>query len=974
MAAPRQYREIKLETLKWIIIDDRTSDLEKLANELLGLEVKTENIRGFKLESQCKFDPPVENAKNNICELLDLTKGPKPTLDYSGNIYGLDNKEWKKFESNVSFYWGVLYPIISSKQEEINFIFLIDLDFRNKSFCGFDVLTLLRKTLNPYYYQVRFITNVTRKSVKKFIDAEFGGKLAILGDNNHLSFISKDSTFHELPIITKDYYKQFTSTFVKNVNSTDKKSIFCGYQEIRKGKPVICLSNREIKLKICEQEYQNDEIEKIDNLEKIEGAFEKNRPTIVVVDLDLYDDPRECIWRIERISIIRKDEIPEFSVYLVTEKVETWDRFSKSRWKTFLHKMETNSCLEVNEANVSSPIYWRFKISIDPSRQFLHDLRYALSSPNNSDKIYDLDSIKQEMEASLALTCNQDLKKMKEKLDRMKEDENFSIDNLEKPLEKIRWVVVGIDESSVKDLVEKLKKEAEVLKKCKYLNDKDGFIALVVGDTEGDFCKQIKDLGNDENTIFLFEDVMPCYEKTRKDSNKGDEGEFTESIEIIKEASEKEYLGKAFNRIKQELIIEAFENGGEDFEIIKKELENAFNTIIDLEFKKKLKEIYLPKAFEIIKKGHAEAHEKIENELKKEYIGTAFEIIKNIYHPGLAEGKTTEQFVNSIIISKVGSKTVPTFDIFIEAFKKKIEAFKKKIEAFDYKKLPDVLDVVKKTKPYNGKKKERLTKALEIIKKEYKNENFTYRILERTTWSFVAKERNDEWKEIDIDKGKELFKSANKCLDFFVYSYPKKESFFTIDRLFFMREDLKISKSVVRNHAFNELIGKIGKKEEDSISKEYKILAKILGDKNDIMITTKKGYREVSCSSLQWQPIKWGQNNSCDEIYNEAILINRLYILVFVCANSDDDELLVKVSRFKCGIITKFKDNSRMKVWNFLHQKYAFDTHQKTKEIKDNFFTIFSSSLFKYEKDYLQKKFANNKKINNIVQAWLNSN
>ena len=802
MAAPRRYRKVNPATLKWIIIDDRTSDLEKLAEELRALDVKPENIHGFKLESQANFDAPEKKNKKKIKELLDLTNGSKPAFDYLGITYAFDNEEWKKFESEVSlrFYREVLYPIISNKSDDtdISFIFLIDLDFRNKSYCGIDVLALLRKTLNPFCYQVRFITNVSRHSVKRFIDAEFGGKLAILGDNNHLSFISKDSRLREMPIITKDYYKQFTGSFVEKINKRDKDSIFGGYESSRKGKPVVYLSDRDIKIEICGREYLDSEIERIKDLTDLEGAIKKNNPTIVVVDLDLYKDPRECIWTLEGISMKKSNyEIQGFSVYFITSKPEedrkndkTCIALTRSRWKTFLHYVNPGLGLQVGEANVSSPIYWKFKISIDTCKQFLHDLRHAFNSP---DEIYDLAKIKQEMEASLALMYNQDLDRMVKVLN---DNTDSSIDNLEAPVEKILWVVVGIDHVSVDSVVTKLEAEAEVLKTHKYLNQEDQFIPIVVGDTVEDFKKQIGDLQEYENTVFLFDDLMPCYIK----------------------------------------------------------------------------------------------------------------IIKN--------------------------------------------------------------------------QKVKLIKALEIIKKEFKEKNFTYRILERTTWNFVAK-TGDEWKVVEIekeerDKGKELFKSANKCFDFFVYSRSEDESFFTVDKIFFMRSDLKMSKSVVRNPAFNELIFKIKYGKKELIPDYYRLLAKYLAGNGKIEIRPAKGYNEVSGSFVEWMNIIWGSNNGCDEMYNEAILINRLYILEFVCANFEyiyseywrSICLSVRLRCFKSGIISRFIGKSKLKVWNLLHQQYAFDTHQETEDGDDSLITISADSLYEYEKDYLREIFKGSKNESEINE-WL---
>ena len=51
MAGERHYRE-NVDNLKWIIIDDRLPDLEKLAEEVKGLGVSAEDIIGFKVESQ----------------------------------------------------------------------------------------------------------------------------------------------------------------------------------------------------------------------------------------------------------------------------------------------------------------------------------------------------------------------------------------------------------------------------------------------------------------------------------------------------------------------------------------------------------------------------------------------------------------------------------------------------------------------------------------------------------------------------------------------------------------------------------------------------------------------------------------------------------------------------------------------------------------------------------------------------------
>ena len=279
-------------------------------------------------------------------------------------------------------------------------------------------------------------------------------------------------------------------------------------------------------------------------------------------------------------------------------------------------------------------------------------------------------------------------------------------------------------------------------------------------------------------------------------------------------------------------------------------------------------------------------------------------------------------------------------------------------------------------------KKVKLIKALEIIKKEFKEKNFTYRILERTTWNFVAK-TGDEWKVVEIekeerDKGKELFKSANKCFDFFVYSRSEDESFFTVDKIFFMRSDLKMSKSVVRNPAFNELIFKIKYGKKELIPDYYRLLAKYLAGNGKIEIRPAKGYNEVSGSFVEWMNIIWGSNNGCDEMYNEAILINRLYILEFVCANFEyiyseywrSICLSVRLRCFKSGIISRFIGKSKLKVWNLLHQQYAFDTHQETEDGDDSLITISADSLYEYEKDYLREIFKGSKNESEINE-WL---
>lgn len=757
MAAQRKYRKVESKTLKWIIIDDKILDLVKLAKELLDLGVKSNNILGFKVESQGKFCASAKDVgkKSVLLNFAEVSK--TPTFDYSGITYSFNENNELKCEDEDNpislyknvLYKNVLYQKVEEGNEDINFIFLIDLDFGNSSFCGFDILTLLRKTLKPTNYQVCFITNVPRKSIKKFIEKEYGANVAILGDNNHLSFISKDSTSRNLPIITKDYYEQFTSTFIEK----DQKSIYNVYESSRNDK-VVCLSNKKnINITIGERKYKD--IKRINNLDALESEIKKSKPTIVVVDLDLFDHPLEGIWTVANISKnISMFEIEGFSVYFVTFKTEEerkkddkWPALSRSHWKPFLHSIDENSHLQVDVAKINSPIYWKFKISISPYRQFIHDLKHALTL-EDKDKSDELSKIKEEIDAYLELTKDSDVKKLLDKLDIK---ENLSIDNIEEPLEKILWVVVGIDENSVDDIVKKLEKEAKDLKNCKYLNDKDEFKALVVKKEVEGLKKQIEGLLESENTVFLFDDVMPCYEKITP-------------------------------------------------------------------------------------------------------------------------------------------------------------------------------------------KKIKYTNALEIIKDKFDGKNFTYRMLECTTWNLIEMPSSSE---INKNKAKEVFKSSQSqtCLDFFVYSWPgKKEAFFTIDRLYFMREDLKIPKSFARNPEFDELRNYL-KGNDSIIPKNFVKLQGILFENKP----------------AEWQFIQWGSNYRCDEKHNEAILINRLCILVEFC---------------NCNCSVEFEElkrlggigRSKISYWNFLHQQYAFVTRKKDGDIK-----ILSSFLFSYEKDYLREKYANEE----TVQDWL---
>lgn len=763
MAAQKSYREVESVTLKWIIIDDKTSDLKKMAKELRDLKVESNNILGFKVESQGKFKVPAIDV-NGKSILLNFAKfSETPTFDYSGSTYSFDENNELKCEDEdnpKSLYKNVLYQMDEGGNKAINFIFLIDLDFGNKSFCGFDILTLLRKTLKPTNYQVRFITNVPRKSIKKFIDEEYGDNFAILGDNKHLSFISKDSTIRKLPIITKDYYEQFTSTFIEK----DQKTIYNVYKSNRKDK-VVCLSDNPINITIGERKYED--IIQIKNLNKLENEIKNSKPTIVVVNLDLYgNEPLKGIWTVENISKnMSKSGIEGFSVYFVTfktkeerEKDETWKAISRSHWKTFLHLIDEDSHLKVDVAKINSPIYWKFKISISPYRQFIHDLKNALNL-ECKDKSDELNKIKEEIKAYHTLTEDPDVKKLLDTLDI--KGKNLSIDDIEEPIEKILWVVVGVDKESVDKTIEKLNKEAEDLKKCKYLNDKDDFKALVVKNTVEEFKEQIENLSKSENTVFLFDDVMPCYEN------------------------------------------------------------NASETI-------------------------------------------------------------------------------------------------------------------------------KYTKALEIIKDKFDGKNFTYRVLECTTWNLIEMSDNSVIIDGNTKKG---FKSNHKCLDSFVYSWPKKEgAFFTIDRLYFMREDLKIPKSFARNPAFDKL---------KNLMRNGSIIPKDFVNLRDILYKNEPA---------KWQTIQWGSNYRCDETCNQEILINRLYILDFVCEEfifmpCDRNCLPVVLAKFKEFILTQIGKKSKLTVRNFLHLQYAFDIWQENKEGKNQgneneiFVKISPDSLFNYEKEYLLEKY-----------------
>lgn len=974
MAGERHYRE-NVDNIKWIIIDDRLPDLEKLAKEVKGLGVSAEDIIGFKVESQGNFEAPATEIKD-IPGLLNFAKVSKtPTFDYLGYTYHYDeNGKWGEFESKKQLYKNVLYPMAKKAKdakepkEPINFIFLIDLDFGNNSFCGFDILTLLRKTLNPLNYQVRFITNVPRKSIKKFIDEVYGNNFIILGDDNHLSFISKDSTFRQLPIITKDYYEQFTSTFLKTITGPNQESIYGVYKPIREDK-VVYLSEADIKIKIGGRLYEKGEIIRKEKLDELEDAIKEHKPTIVIINLDSYSRQiRQCIREIERISMmIPKYEIQGFSVYFVASSTETGSLKSlgNSRWKTFFHTVNKNSEnknleLEVKVTDVSSPLYWKFRTSINLYRQYVHDLKHALDSRDEINKI------KEEIEASLKFSYDEELDDLSNKLDELGENvaENLSIDNIEKSLEKILWVVVGVDGVSVKNIVTKLKNEYNVLID-KYLNYEDEFIGLKVDSDNGSILDQINKLDEYENIIFLFDDVMPCYDITRKDFtkafekiksefDKGEEGKFKDTLEIIdkgfsKSSEYKEnYYTNTLKILKEEFTIP---------EIEKEEYKKARDR---KEFiKEKLIENYFGKAYESIEnyfknnkiggtntggipKGLGYFN-KIKEEFEKEYLAVAFEFIEEEYN------------------KKVFTKAL---EIIKEEFEKKEfdKALKIIIEEFEVdegkeEEFNDTLGIIEKefkrkkfTSPVEVIEEEfekaNFSKALEILEEKFKKTNFTYRILERTEkWTLKTFE-SSEWKQIYSEYKKKYndvkkdFKSRHKCLDSFVYSCPDSQPIFTVDRLFFMREDLKKSHSYARNPAFNELMRKL--KKSNSIPNFYSRLADVLKNK-----------------SAEWQIIEWKSNNGCDEKYNEEILINRLCILDFFYGNKRTG-YWSRLNLLEQFIKEKIAE-SNLSWWNFLHQQYAFNTHQETKfwDKGRNVITILSDSLFEYEKNYLDEKYNN---------------
>lgn len=974
MAGERHYRE-NVDNLKWIIIDDRLPDLEKLAEEVKGLGVSAEDIIGFKVESQGEFEAPATEIKD-IPGLLNFAEVSKtPTFDYLGYEYRFDkNEEWKKFESEdkIKLYVDELYSIVSDPQKgkAINFIFLIDLDFGNNSFCGFDILTLLRKTLNPLNYQVRFITNVPRKSIKKFIDEVYGDNFSVLGDNNHLSFISKDSAFRQLPIITKDYYEQFTSTFIEK----NQKSIYDVYKLIRKDK-VVCLSDKDIEITIDKQLYKKDDIERIENLDGLESAIKQHKPTIVVVNLDLFDEPLKGIWTVESISKkISEYEVKGFSVYFVTFKTEaeregdkTWKNLISSRWKPFLKTINEKSELKVDITEVCSPIYWKFKISISSYRQFIHDLRHVLALENKDERSNGWKKIKGDIDAYLALIENDDeVKKLQTTLKTSEEVQgNQSINDIDEPLEEILWVVVGIDEDSVTDIVNKLNKEAEGLKDKEYLNSDDKFVWLVVENTKEKFKEQIKNLPKADNTVFLFDDVMPCYETELGEISKASaisENGFAESYRNEKTSFDKTF-DRYFDNVKKQFD-EAHDIKNDNWTVgvsrIKSNLSKNYFVKIEKPFKEafdkiKTNKMTFDETSEIIKE--------VKEAFEKEYFDIAVtEIVNESKNKELLkkDPETLKNFVNEYL---KGQHQDCAFDKFANAFEGIIknlfeEVSKTKNEAFEKENLTQASETKKE-----GSKKIKFTKALEIIKdvfdEENKNKNFTYRILERTTWALVENGWNIEFSD-DEKKTKEKYNTAkkgfkmnHKCLDFFVYSWPKKEeekeeSFFTIDRLFFMREDLKIPKSFARNPVFNELKDKLNG--INSIPKNFIALLDILNGKK----------------TAGWQEIRWGSNYRCGEDDNERILINRLLILEKFVSLSKGAEysshwkcrcLSVELGSFEKFMLCVNGKKSKIKVRDFLHLQYAFDIWQETREKNKNkiLFSISPDSLFPYEKQYLEK-------------------
>lgn len=156
--------EDKTLTYYWFVIDDDKWLLANVQKELQALGET--NIYALKPSERTKIEA---SAWRN-----ELSFRPALPAEDEGIVYPDYDYQVTYEQENTTLY-DILNGISSSNPTNPYFIFLIDILFTRKSFCGFDVFKFIRCTLDPRRYVVRFLSHLTRYMVSDFLQKEFAG-------------------------------------------------------------------------------------------------------------------------------------------------------------------------------------------------------------------------------------------------------------------------------------------------------------------------------------------------------------------------------------------------------------------------------------------------------------------------------------------------------------------------------------------------------------------------------------------------------------------------------------------------------------------------------------------------------------------------------------------------------------------------------------------------------------------------------
>lgn len=156
--------EDKTLTYYWFVIDD---DKWLLANVQKELQTLGEtNIYALEPSGRTKIEASVWENELSFRQALPAEDEEIVYPDYDYQVtYGQKN----------STLYDILKSISTSAPTNPCFIFLIDILFARKSFCGPDLFNFIRHTLDPRRYVVRFLSHLTRYMVSDFLQKEFAG-------------------------------------------------------------------------------------------------------------------------------------------------------------------------------------------------------------------------------------------------------------------------------------------------------------------------------------------------------------------------------------------------------------------------------------------------------------------------------------------------------------------------------------------------------------------------------------------------------------------------------------------------------------------------------------------------------------------------------------------------------------------------------------------------------------------------------